>query len=312
MEQLDPLVNFAGLVLLAIVPYVLASQGTMLSGRTGIFNVAQEGIMLVGASVGFLAALLTGNLWLGVLAAALAGGLFGLALAYFTATLKMDQFVIGLALFFTGLGVSSLAYKLVIGVTLQPPLIPTLQVVPVPLLHRIPLLGPIFFERNVLVYFAGVLSLFLVYFLYHTSWGLELRSVGENPKAADSLGIAVTRLQYVTTILGSMLIGVAGAYLPMVYTGTYTDGIVQGRGWLAIALTFFGGWRPGLIFLGAAFFAAVEVLSLRVQIAGGLIPYQFLLTLPYITTIVVMVFAFRRARTPAFLGLNFDREKRSA
>src|SRR5690606_9249332 len=152
-----------------------------------------------------------------------AGGLFGLALAYFTSTLKMDQFVIGLALFFTGLGVSSLVYKLVIGVTLQPPLIPTLQAVPIPVLSRIPLLGPIFFEHNVLVYFAGLLSLFLVYFLYHTSWGLELRSVGENPKAADSMGINVTGLQYVTATIGSMLMGIAGAYLPMVYTGTFTD-----------------------------------------------------------------------------------------
>jgi simple sugar transport system permease protein len=267
--------------------------------------------MLVGASVGFLAAFRLGNLWLGLLAAALAGGLLGLALAYFTATLKMDQFVIGLALFFSCLGLSSLAYKLVIGITLQPPLIPTLQPVPVPLLHRIPLLGPILFERNLLVYFAGLLSLFLTYYLYHTSWGLQLRSVGENPKAADSLGINVTALQYATTIAGSMLIGVAGAYLPMVYTGTYTDGIVQGRGWLAIALTFFGGWRPDLIFVGALFFAVVEVLSLRVQITGGAIPYQFLLTLPYITTILVMIFAFRRVRTPAFLGLNYDREKRS-
>lgn len=311
MDQLAPFVNFASLVLLAIVPYVLASQGTMLSGRTGIFNVAQEGIMLVGASVGFLAAFHFGSLWIGLLAAALVGGLFGLALSYFTATLKMDQFVIGLALFFTGLGLSTLAYKLVVGVTLQPPLVPTLRPVPIPLLHRIPLLGPIFFERNLLVYFAGLLSLLLTYFLYHTSWGLELRSVGENPKAADSLGINVIRLQYATTILGSMLMGIAGAYLPMVYTGTFTEGIVQGRGWLAIALTFFGGWRPDFIFLGALFFAAVEVLALRVQIAGGVVPYQFLLTLPYITTILVMIFAFRWARVPAFLGLNYDREKRS-
>lgn len=311
MEQFDSFINFAGLVMLAIVPYILASQGTMLAGRTGIFNVAQEGIMLVGASIGFLAALRAGNLWLGLLAAAIVGGLFGLALAYFTSTLKMDQFVIGLALFFTGLGVSSLAYKLVIGVTLQPPLIPTLRAAPIPLLHRIPLLGPILFEQNLLVYFAGLLSLFLTYFLYHTSWGLQLRSVGENPKAADSLGINVIGLQYATSIAGGMLMGVAGAYLPMVYTGTFTDGIVQGRGWLAIALAFFGGWRPDLIFLGAVFFAAVEVLSLRVQITGGAIPYQFLLTLPYITTILVMIFAFRRARVPAFLGLNYDREKRS-
>ncbi|MDX1662550.1 MAG: ABC transporter permease [Candidatus Promineifilaceae bacterium] len=311
MEGLEVFENLAELVMLALVPYVLASQGTMIAGRTGIFNVAQEGIMLVGASIGFLAAFLLGSLWYGLLIAALAGGLFGLILAYFTATLKMDQFVIGLALFFTGLGFSTLAFKVVVGVTLQPPLIPTLQAVPIPLLHRIPILGPILFEQNVLVYFSIILSLLLYYFLFHTRRGLELRAVGENPKAADSLGVPVARLQYATTIFGSMLMGLAGAYLPMVYSSTFTEGIVQGRGWLAIALTFFGGWRPDFIFLGALFFAAVEVLALRVQVAGGILPYQFLLTLPYITTILVMIFAFRWARVPAFLGMNYDREQRS-
>lgn len=307
----EQLINFARLVFLALVPYVLASQGTMLGGRTGIFNVAQEGIMLAGASIGFLVAFRAGSLFVGILAAMVVGGLFGLALAYFTTTLKMDQFVVGLALFFIGLGLSTLAFKLVVGVTLQPPLIQTLSNVPVPILSRIPVLGEILFDQNVLVYFSELLSIFLYYFLYHTSYGLELRSVGENPKAADSLGVNVSRFQYSATIAGAMLMGIAGAYLPMVYTGTFTNGIVQGRGWLAIALTFFGGWSPHLIFFGALFFAAVEVLSLRVQITGGVIPYQFLLTLPYITTILVMVFAFKWARVPAFLGQNYDREKRT-
>lgn len=309
--EFERIINLTGLVLLALVPYVLASQGTMLSGRTGIFNVAQEGIMLVGASVGFLGAYEFGHLTYGMLSAVLAGGVFGLALAYFTATLKMDQFVIGLALFFVGLGLSTLAYKLVVGVTLQPPLIPTLRAVPIPLLSCIPALGPILFRQNVLVYFSILLSLFLYYFLYHTSYGLALRAVGENPKAADSLGVNVARTQYATLIIGSMLMGLAGAYLPMVYTGTFTEGIVQGRGWLAIALTFFGGWRPHLILLGSLFFAGVEVLSLRAQIAGSAIPYQFLLTLPYVTTILVMLFAFKWARVPAFLGQNYDRERRT-
>jgi simple sugar transport system permease protein len=311
MMELEQTIRFARLVILALVPYVLASQGTMLAGRTGIFNVAQEGIMLVGASVGFLVGWLAGSLFVGMLAAILVGGLFGLALAYFTTTLKLDQFVIGLALFFSGLGLSTLAYKLVVGVTLQPPLIPTLPDLPIPGLSQLPILGPILFNQNVLVYFAVALTLVLVYALYFTSYGLALRAVGENPRAADSLGVNVTAYQYATTVLGSMLMGMAGAYLPMVYTGTFTDGIVQGRGWIAIALTFFGGWRPLPIFAGALFFAGVEVLALRVQIIGGLVPYQVLLTLPYIATILVMIFAFRYARVPAFLGRNYDREKRS-
>ncbi|MFQ5855160.1 MAG: ABC transporter permease [Anaerolineae bacterium] len=305
------IVSFARLVMLALVPYVLTSQGTMLSGRTGLFNVAQEGIMLVGASVGFLGAYLYGSLLYGLLLAMLVGGLFGLALAYFTTTLKMNQFVIGLALFFFGVGLSTLLYKFVVGVTLQPPLIPTLKGVPIPALGQIPILGDVFFNQNLLVYAAILLSIFLYYLLYKTSIGLELRAVGENPKAADSLGVNVSLMRYATAIVGGMLMGVAGAYLPMVYTGTFTEGMVQGRGWIAIALTFFGGWSPHLIFLGSLFFAGIEVLALRVQIGGFGIPYQLLLTLPYIATILVMMFAFRWVRAPAFLGQNYDREGRT-
>jgi simple sugar transport system permease protein len=312
VEQLEvQIVSFARLVLLAMVPYVLASQGTMLGGRTGLFNVSQEGIMLVGASLGFLGAYLYGSLIFGMVLAMLAGALFGLALAYFTTTLKMNQFVIGLALFFLGLGLSTLFPKLVIGVTLQPPLIPTLPNVPIPGLSQIPILGDIFFNQNVMVYFAILLSIFLYYLLYKTSIGLELRSVGENPKASDSLGVNVFRMRYVAAIVGAMLMGLAGAYLPMVYTGTFTEGMVQGRGWIAIALTFFGGWRPDLIFLGAFFFAGVEVLALRVQVARVGVPYQFLLTLPYVATILIMILASRWIRAPAFLGQNYDREKRT-
>lgn len=312
MDQFEAqFINFARLVMLALVPYVLASQGTMLGGRTGLFNVAQEGIMLVGASVGFLAAYLYGSLLAGLLVAALVGGVFGLALAYFTTTLKMNQFVIGLALFFFALGLATLLSKIVIGVTLSPPLIPTLRGVPVPGLSRIPLVGPIFFNQNWLVYFAILLSAGLYYLLYRTSFGLELRAVGENPKAADSLGVNVALMRYLAAVSGGMLMGMAGAYLPMVYTGTFTEGMVQGRGWLSIALTFFGGWSPHLIFLGALFFAGIEVLSLRVQITGVGIPYQFLLTLPYVATILVMTFAFKWIRAPAFLGQNYDRERRT-
>ncbi|MCL4301825.1 MAG: ABC transporter permease [Anaerolineae bacterium] len=310
MDQIQG-VTFAKLVLLTLVPYVLASQGTMLGGRTGVFNVAQEGIMLVGASVGFLGTYLFGSLLYGVLLAMLAGGLFGLALAFFTTTLKMDQFVIGLALFFVGVGLSTLLYKLVIGVTLVPPLIPTLQDVPIPGLSQIPILGELFFNQNWLVYLAILLSIFLYYLLYKTSIGLELRAVGENPMAADSLGVNVLAMRYTTAIIGGMLMGLAGAYLPMVYTGTFTEGIVRGRGWLAIALTFFGGWSPHLIFLGSLFFAGIEVLSFRVQVQGTSIPYQFLLMLPYIATILVMMPAFKWVREPAFLGQNYDRERRT-
>jgi general nucleoside transport system permease protein len=135
--------------------------------------------------------------------------------------------------------------------------------------------------------------------------------VGENPKAADSLGIAVTRTRLWTSTAGGALMGVAGAFLPLVYTGTFTEGIVGGRGWLAIALTFFGGWRPQFIAAGALFFAAMDVIALRAEVGDVDIPSQALLVLPYVATLLVMIFAFRWARVPEFLGRNYDRESRT-
>jgi simple sugar transport system permease protein len=303
--------DFLKLTFLSMVPFVLASQGTMLSGRTGVFNVAQEGIMLVGASVGFLVSYVTGSNLVGALVAMLVGGLFGLILAYFTTTLKMDQFVIGLALFFIGTGLSSLLPKLVIGVTLTPPLVPTLPDIAIPLLSKIPVLGPVLFKQNILVYFSILLSIGLWYALYRTNMGLRLRSVGENPKAADALGISVVSNRYITAILGGMLMGLAGAYLPMVYTGTFTDLMVKGRGWIAIALTFFGAWSPLPILFGSLFFAAVEVLSFRFQVVSSVIPYQVLTMLPYVAPIIVLIFTFGKSRVPAFLGHNVDRQRRT-
>jgi ABC-type uncharacterized transport system permease subunit len=310
-DLLTQILSFIKLLSLTMVPYVLASQGTMLGGRTGVYIVAQEGIMLVGASLGFVVSYLTNNVAYGVLSAVAVGGVFGLALAYFTTTLKMNQFVIGLSIYFICLGLSTLIPKLVIGVTLTPPLIPTLQPLPIPGLSQIPILGKIFFEQNWMVYFSVFLTIGLYYFMYKTQAGLEFRAVGENPKAADSLGINVVLRRYLAIIAGCMLMGLAGAYLPMVYTGTFTEGMVRGRGWLSSALAFFGGWSPHLIFFGSVFFAGIEILSYRLQIESRLIPYQFLLMLPYIATLLVMVFSFRKSRVPAFLGKNYDREKRT-
>ncbi len=308
---LEQFVGFAGLVAMALVPYVLASQGAMLAGRTGQFIVYQEGLMLASASIGFLGADRFDSLLAGILISILLGGAFGLAYAWFTTTLKLNQFVIGLALFFVGLGLSTLAFKIAIGVTLTPPLIPTLSKIPIPGLSRIPIVGALLFNHNLFVYFTVTLSLFLYYFLYKTSYGMEWRSVGENPRAADSLGINVTRTRYVAAIVGSMLIALAGVFLPMAYTGTFAEGITQGRGWLSIALTFFGGWRPHTIFLGAFFFAGIELFALRSQIMGAGIPHQLLLTLPFIVTLIIMSIGGKWAQVPGFLGRNYDREQRS-
>lgn len=310
MDFITQLQNFLKLIFIYMVPFVLASQGTMLSGRTGLFSVAQEGIMLFGSAVGFLVSFSTGDIFLGMLAALGCGAIFGLALAYFTTTMKMDQFVIGLALFFVGFGLHTLLPKLALGVSSTLPRIATLEDVPIPLLSQIPFLGEILFKQNALVYFSILLSIALWYFMYRTSLGLEMRSVGENPMAADSLGVNVTLWRYGTAAFGAALMGLAGAYLPMVFAGTFTPNIAAGRGWISIALTFFGGWSPLNILFGSFFFAGIDSLASSAQVNGVGIPYQFLLMLPYVATILVMIFTFRRSRAPAFLGKNYDREKR--
>ena len=221
---MSEVVPFLQLMVTAMVPFILAAQGTMLGGRAGIFNVAQEGVMVLGASVGFLVSLKAGGNLFGLVAAALAGAVFGLVLGWTTTRFRLDQFVIGLALFFAATGLASLLYKVVIEVTLTPPLINTLQDWKIPLLGDIPVLGPVLFRQDGMVYFAFVLSGALYWLLYRTNLGLKLRSVGENPKAADSLGVNVARTRIVTATLGSALMALAGAYLPMVYTGTYTEG----------------------------------------------------------------------------------------
>jgi simple sugar transport system permease protein len=301
----------AQLTVVAMVPYLLASLGTMLGGLAGVFSVSQEGVMLLGASVGFLVSYSTGSNTVGILVAAGVGAVFGLALGWATTLLRLDQFVIGLALFFAATGLAGLLFRVVIGQTGQTPLVDTLPRLEIPLLSEIPVLGTALFSHNVLVYFAALLVVGMYFFLYRTRAGLDLRSVGENPKAADSLGIPVVWTRLWTSTAGGALMGVAGAYLPLVFTGTFSEGIVGGRGWLAIALTFFGGWRPQFIVAGALFFAAMDVVALRAEVSNVDIPSQVLLVVPYVATLLVMTFAFRWARVPAFLGKNYDRESRT-
>ena len=266
---MNEVMSFLQLVVTAMVPFILAAQGTMLAGRAGVFNVAQEGLMMLGASVGFLVSLKFGGNLVGLVAAALVGGVFGWFLGWVTTRFRLDQFVIGLALFFAATGIASLLYKVVIGVTLTAAAHPDPRRPQHPAAVVDPGAGPVLFQQSAMVYFAFLVSGLLYWLLYRTNHGLKLRSVGENPKAADSLGVNVARTRIWCSAAGGALMALAGAYLPMTYTGTYTEGMVAGRGWLAIALAFFGGWRPQYILAGSAFFAGMEVLALRVQVGGS-------------------------------------------
>jgi simple sugar transport system permease protein len=291
-------------------PLILAAMGELLIERSGILNIGIEGMMLVGAAVGFIVAVQTGSLATGIAAAMVAGGSMALVLAYYSVDLRGSQVTVGLGLFVLGIGLSSLLYRVVFGVRLTPPRVATLPPLAIPGLADAPVVGPILFDQNVLVYAALALVPAVHVFLFKTPLGLRLRAAGENPRAVDTLGIDVFVLRRAATVAGGLLIGAAGAYLPIALTGTFNDNMTAGRGWLALMLVIFGRWRPAWALVGALLFACVESLQFKLALGTKLIPPQFLLMLPYLFAMVVLVWISRGATAPAALAVPYDREAR--
>src|SRR5919201_2590177 len=263
-------------------PLVLAAMGELVIERSGILNIGIEGMMLVGAAVGFVVAVQTGSVASGLIAAMAASGLMALVLAYYSVDLRGSQITVGLGLFVLGVGLSSLLYRVVFGVRLTPPRVSTLPAFAVPGLSDVPVAGAILFRQNLLVYAALLLVPAVHVLLFKTPLGLRLRASGENPRAVDTLGIDVFGLRRAATIIGGLLIGAGGAYLPIALTGTFNDNMVAGRGWLALMLVIFGRWRPAWTPVGALLFACVESLQFKLALGTRVIPSQFLLMLPYL------------------------------
>ena len=292
-------------------PVLYATLGEILTERAGIMNLGLEGVMLVGAYAGFSVTKSTGNPWLGLLAAALAGALLVTVHAFACIHLGANQVVSGLALTLCGTGLSSLLGRASIGETIR-----GLGPLPLPGLSQIPFLGPVFFRHDPLVYVSYLLTAFLCWFLFSTRSGLNLRAVGENPRAADAMGLPVARIRYLYTLLGGALAGLGGAYLSVVYTQMLVEGMTAGRGWIALALVIFGIWHPLRAALGSYLFGGVEALQLRIQAAGTSVPAPLLLMLPYLLTILVLLFiSIRKGRgilmgAPAALGVPYRREER--
>jgi simple sugar transport system permease protein len=291
-------------------PLILAAIGELLIERSGILNIGIEGMMLVGAAVGFIVAVQTGSIAAGIAAAMAASGLMALVLGYYSVDLRGSQITVGLGLFVLGVGLSSLLYRVVFGVRLTPPRVATLPLLALPGFADLPVVGPILFRQNVLVYVALLLVPAVHLLLFKTPLGLRLRAAGENPRAVDTLGIDVFRLRRTATVTGGLLIGAAGAYLPIALTGTFNDNMVAGRGWLALMLVIFGRWRPAWALLGALLFACVESFQFKLAMGTKLVPPQFLLMLPYLFAMVVLVWIYRGATAPAALAVPYDRESR--
>ena len=285
--------------------YTLASLGIVIGGRSGIFNISGEGAMLAAASAGYLSAVFSGNWYLGFLIAMGMGALFGFLLAFFHEEMKVNQFIMGIALVIFGTGLSDFIYKLVVGIKFYiPDSPPAPEIRPIP---DVPILSA-FLNQNVVVYFTYAAVVLSYWIMYKTRIGIELRAVGEDPRAADVVGINVKMVRYMSTIIGSSLIGAAGGYLPLVITGTYTPGISSGRGFIAVGIAIFASWRPERTFLGAILFATIEAIALQMQVSNINVPYQFLLMLPFISLLVVMAIFKGKIEFPASIGKPYSRE----
>jgi len=289
---------------------LLAAAGELLAERAGILNLGVEGMMLVGAVLGFIFTVKTGNHWYGMAAAMIGGGLMATIHAFISITLRGNQVVSGLALTIFGSGISGFLGKGYQGI----PMNDAFQAINIPILGKIPFLGPIFFKQDALVYCSIIITILLWYLLYRTRWGLSIRSVGQNPAAADAVGISVRRVRYFCTIIGGVLAGMGGAYLSLAYAPSWQENMTSGRGWIAVALVIFALWNPLRAILGSYLFGGVEALTFRMQTAGVNISSFYLSMLPYVLTILVLVLVTIRLRqeagAPASLGVAYDREER--
>jgi general nucleoside transport system permease protein len=298
-------------VIRVATPLLLATLGELFSERGGVLNLGIEGIMLLGAMVGFTTAYFTGELWLGIAAAAVAGLGFGLLMGVLTVSLGLSQHVSGLGVTMLCTGLSFYLYRLIFGQPSQPPHVQPFATLALPGLADLPWLGPVLFDQFALVYLAFLLVPLAAFVLYHTPWGLSLRTVGENPHTAVSAGVNVTWTRYQALMISGALMGIAGGYLSLAQFNAFTFGVVSGRGWVCIALVVLGQWDPWRVAGAALLFGALDALGLRLQSSGGIdLPYQVFLMLPFLATIVAMAILARKARAPAALLTPFRREER--
>jgi simple sugar transport system permease protein len=307
MNDVFQLSVIAGILTSAIrlaTPYLYAAIGEAFSQRSGVVNLGVDGIMLVAAYASFFIVLTTNSIWLGLLAAVIVGLLMGLLMAFVSVTLKAEQGISGIGLYMFGLGLSSLLFKTTIGTVKT---VTGFQPVKIPLLGDIPVIGEIFFHHSLLVYGAFLLVPIAWWVMEKTTLGLRIKSVGQNPAAADSLGVNVDRVRYLSVCTGAILAGIAGASLSISLLNLFQDNLTAGQGFIAVALVYFGGWRPVGILWGALLFSTVNAFQLWMQVLGVKIPSDVAIMLPYLLTIAALAVAINRVRQPAALNKPFER-----
>ncbi len=291
-------------------PIVIAAMGELVTERSGVMNLGVEGMMLMGAYVGFMVGNQTDSLFLATLAAMLAGAGMALIMAFMAVTLKVDQTVTGLALNLLALGLSFYWYRVAYGSSgsASTPTTRIFDVLPIPLLSRIPFLGEILFAQYLLTYIGLALVPLIWIFLYRTRYGLLVRCLGENPQAVDMKGYSVGRIQYLSVLFGGLMGGLGGSFLTLASAGVFVPEISAGRGWLAIVLVIAGNWSPVRILWAALIFAFLDAFQLQMQGLGIKLPYQIFLALPYLFAILALILSHTRSQAPEALGKPYSRE----
>jgi general nucleoside transport system permease protein len=285
-------------------PFLYAALGETITQSSGVVNLGVDGIMLLSAFAAFAVTLVTGSLWLGLLAAAAVGLAMGLLMSFVSVTLKAEQGVSGIGLYMFGLGMSSLLFKVLIGTVKTVVGFPPVKI---PLLGDIPFVGSILFHNNILVYGGFLLVPAVWWLLSKTTLGLKIKSVGQNPAAADSVGIGVDRIRYLSVCMGSVLAGIAGASLSISLLNLFQDNLTAGQGFIAVALVYFGGWSPVGVLGGALLFSVVNSFQLWMQVLGVKISSSVAVMLPYLLTIAALTVTVNRMRQPAALNKPFER-----
>jgi general nucleoside transport system permease protein len=301
----DFLVSLVGATLRVATPLIFATLGELFCERAGILNLGIEGIMFLGAFAGFTAASLTGSLWLGLLGAIICGMLAGLLLSLFAVRLGVNQHVSGLGITLLATALSLFLFRVIFKENQNLPSVVPFQQINVfanqPILHEI-------FSQYLLTYIAIAIIPVVWFIIFRTNYGLKIRSVGDNPEATDAAGINVYRLRTSALVIGGALMAIGGAFLSIAQLGKFTFGIIEGRGWVCIALIIFGNWQPIKVLWGALLFGGVQALQSRLQITGIKLPYELFLALPYIVTILALTLAGRNASYPAALLKPYRRE----
>ena len=292
-------------------PLIFGTLGELICERAGVLNLGIEGIMTAGAFAGWLTVYFGGDLWLGVCVAALVGALLGLLHGVLVVPLGLSQHVTGIGITLLATSLSYYSYRLVFPQVTSPPKIEPFQPYAIPGLADLPVIGPAFFQQTPLTYLAFVMVALVAWFLNRTPAGLAVRTVGENPAAAEAQGINVVAVRMAAVMAGSALMGIGGSFITLSAFNSFFFDMTNGRGWICIALVVFGGWRPGKALLGAILFGLFDAYQLRLQqLAGGFVPYQVFLMLPFVLSIIALIVMSRRVAYPRALMVPYRKGER--